>query len=100
MKWVTTIAVVATLGAANMAWADNHQGKSDRNDHHGMMPDTRQGDTRRGMMQGDMMRGGMMSMMMNMMQGNMAGMADECAGMMRDMESGSTKPNEQWRKDR
>lgn len=88
MKWILTTAVVAMLGAAGLAWADNHVAKpGDRSDHHGMM-------------QGGMMRNGMMSMMGNMMRGNNAGMIDECAGMMRESSDGAKKPNDQWRKDR
>ncbi len=93
MKWILTGATVAALSVVGLAWAENHASKpAERRDHHGMM----QG----GMMQGGMMRGGMMSMMGNMMRGNGAGMMDECAGMMRDMNSGSTRPNEQWRRER
>lgn len=88
MKWVLTTAIVATLGVAGLAWADNHSPKTgDRHDHQGMM-------------QGGMMRNGMMSMMGNMMRGSNAGMMDECAGMMRESGDGAKKPNDQWRKDR
>nr|WP_281722582.1 hypothetical protein [Nitrosomonas nitrosa] len=88
MKWILITAIVATLGAAGLAWADNHGAKpAERQDHQGMM-------------QGGMMRGGMMSMMMNMMHGNNAGMMDECAGMMRESSDGAKKPNDQWRKER
>jgi len=93
MKWILITAIVATLGAAGLAWADNHGAKpGDQRDHQGMM----QGD----MMRGGMMRGGMMSMMMDMMHGNNAGMMDECAGMMRESSDGAKKPNDQWRKER
>ncbi len=88
MKWILTAAVVASLGAAGFAWADNHVGKQgDRREHQGMM-------------HGGMMRDGMMSMMGRMMRGSGAGMMDECAGMMRDSGDGANKPNEQWRKER
>ena len=88
MKWILTSALVATLSAVGLAWADNHGSKpADRHDQHGMM-------------QGGMMKGGMMSMMMNMMHGNSAGMMDECAGMMRDNGDGAKKPNDQWRQER
>ena len=88
MKWILTAAIVATLGAAGLAWADNHGPKTgDRHDHHGTM-------------QGGMMRNGMMSMMGSMMRGSNAGMMDECAGMMRGSGDGAKKPNDRWRKDR
>jgi hypothetical protein len=88
MKWILTATITAALGAAGLAWADNHGAKQrDRHDHQGMM-------------QGGMMRNGMMSMMGNMMRGNNAGMMDECAGMMRESSDGAKKSNEQWRKDR
>ena len=88
MKRILTAAIVATLGVAGLAWADNHGPKTgDRHD-------------RQGMMQGGMMRNGMMSMMGNMMRGSNAGMMDECAGMMRESSDGAKKPNDQWRKDR
>ncbi len=88
MKWILTVAIVAALGAAGLAWADNHGAKPGvRHDHQGMM-------------QGGMMRNGMMSMMGKMMQGSNAGMMDECAGMMRESNDGAKKPNDQWRKER
>lgn len=88
MKRILTAAIIAILGAAGLAWADNHGTKpGDRHE-------------RQGMMQGGMMRGGMMSMMGNMVRGNGAGMMDECAGMMRESSDGAKKPNEQWRKER
>jgi hypothetical protein len=88
MKPLLTAVIFATLGAAGLAWADNHGAKpGDRHDHQGMM-------------QGGMMRGGTMSMMGNMMRGNNTGMMDECAGMMRESSDGAKKPNDQWRKDR
>ncbi len=83
MKWILTTVIVATLGAAGLAVADNHGAKpGERHDHQGMM------------------RGGMMSMMMSMMHGSNAGMMEECAGMMRESGDGAKKPNEQWRKDK
>jgi len=87
MKWMLTATIAAALGAAGLAWADNHGAKpGERYEHQGMM-------------QGGKMRGSMMSMM-GSMRGNAAGMMDECAGMMRESGHGAKKPNDQWRKER